>query len=231
MAQAPRDSGADGAARFFASRHRSEERSGRHAPQRASSGPGPKTVTSASISVRTSAAMWGISAAAILHRAAIAKEQDPNGAVTLSGEEGCGAAIQACTRCAGPGELFAGAIAAGQGAAAGAQAGAAATVGACAAVATTHCSLRCVTEITPCLTPCEHLRVPGDHSLPDAKSALREPRRLHLYRLRAHTCLHIRIAVRWGRGRSRRRFGGALSSRTLPLASTPTRSPAIAPLP
>ena len=92
-----------------------------------------------------------IPAAAILHRAAMPKEQDANGGVTLWVRKDAALQYKLAPAAQALANYFAGAIQAAQGAVGGGPAGAAITVGACAGVATANCTLRCPTEITPCI--------------------------------------------------------------------------------
>ena len=72
------------------------------------------------------------------------------------------------------------------------------------AAASVNCTLRCATEITPCInTHANTCYCPVTAWLPDAKSALPEPGPVHLYRLRTYPRVYVRIVVQRGRGRRR----------------------------
>ncbi len=79
------------------------------------------------------------------------KEQDANGGVTLWVKKDAALQYKLAPAAQALANYFAGAIQAAQGAFGGAPAGAAVTVGACAAAASVNCTLRCATEITPCI--------------------------------------------------------------------------------
>ncbi len=98
-----------------------------------------------------------IPATAILHRAAASRDQDPNSAVTLWVRKDAALQYKMAPAAQAMANYFAGAIAAGaQGAGVAPQVGPVHTVGACAhtvgaCAPSVNCTLRCPTEITPCI--------------------------------------------------------------------------------
>lgn len=157
-----------------------------------------------------------IPATAILHRAAASRDQDPNSAVTLWVRKDAALQYKMAPAAQAMANYFAGAIAAGaQGAGVAPQVGPVHTVGACAhtvgaCAPSVNCTLRCPTEITPCInTHANTCFCPVTHACPSQNQLCQSLGRVHLDRLRALARLHQRLALRRGRPCRRAAAAGA----------------------